>query len=258
MPVTLSVCIDAVLENASLEESIHTVADCGYTAFEFWKWWEKDLEYLLQLRDQHNLQIAACCTKFISLVDPACRSAYLEGLAESIDTARRLKCPTLISQVGDFRSGIPRQEQHDSLIVGLREAAKLLEGTNVVLAIEPLNEKVDHPGYYLVHSDEAFGIIDEVNSPNVKVTFDLYHQQLSEGNLTETLTQQIDKIAHFHAAGCPGRNELDRGELHYPWLFKAIEEAGYRGFIGLEYWPQKTPEEGLCSVLAASETSQST
>ena len=140
-------------------------------------------------------------------------------------------------------------------MAGLQDAARLLEGTDIVLAIEPLNEQVDHPGYYLVRSDEAFAIIDDVNSPNIQVTFDLYHQQLSEGNLTATLTDQIDKIAHFHAAGCPGRNELDRGELAYPWLFSAIEGAGYQGFVGLEYWPQRPAEEGLRSVLAARGSS---
>ena len=255
MPVHFSVCIDAVLENVSLDDAIKVVSDCGYSAFEFWKWWEKDLDHVLRLRDQYDLQIAACCTKFISLVDPACRPTYLEGLAESITTARRLNCPTLISQVGDFLPGVPRIEQHASLVAGLQDAARLLEGTDIVLAIEPLNEQVDHPGYYLVRSDEAFAIIDEVNSPNIQVTFDLYHQQLSEGNLTATLTDQIDKIAHFHAAGCPGRNELDRGELAYPWLFSAIEEAGYQGFVGLEYWPQRPAEEGLRSVLAARGSS---
>lgn len=248
MPMNLSVCIDAVLEGVPLETALQTVADCGYSAFEFWKWWEKDLDHLLELRNHHQLQIAACCTRFVSLVDPACREEYLQGLAESVAVAQRLNCPTLISQVGDACPDLSREAQHASLVAGLREAASILQNSGVVLGIEPLNETVDHQGYYLVHSDEAFAIIDEVDSPNVQVTFDLYHQQISEGDLTTTLREHIDKIAHFHAAGCPGRRELDDGELSYPWLFEAIRKTGYAGYIGLEYWPAGSAEGGLRTV----------
>lgn len=248
MPMNLSVCIDAVLEGVPLETALQTVADCGYSAFEFWKWWEKDLDHLLELRNHHQLQIAACCTRFVSLVDPACREEYLEGLAESVAVAQRLNCPTLISQVGDACPDLSREAQHASLVAGLREAASILQNSGVVLGIEPLNETVDHQGYYLVRSDEAFAIIEEVGSPNVQVTFDLYHQQISEGDLTTTLRQHIDKIAHFHAAGCPGRHELGDGELSYPWLFEAIRKTGYSGYIGLEYWPARSAEDGLRTV----------
>ena len=161
----------------------------GIEAFEFWAWWEKDLEELLAARDEHGLKIAACCTKFISLIDPATRPAYLTGLEESIAAARRLDCPTLISQVGD-----------------------------------------------------------EVASPAVKVVLDIYHQQISEGHLIRNLTANIDKIAHFHAAGNPGRHELTIGEIHYPNVFEAIQETDYAGYVGLEYWPVHDPGVGLREV----------
>ena len=157
-------------------------------------------------KPQHNngLAISACCTQFISLVNPADRSAYIDGVAASIDAAKRLGTKILISQVGDFREGIPRESQHDSLVDGLREVAPLLEKAELTLVIEPLNERVNHPGYYLVQSDEAFQIIDKVNSDNIKVVFDIYHQQISEGDLIENIRSNIDKIGHFHAAGNPG------------------------------------------------------
>ncbi len=110
-----------------------------------------------------------------------------------------------------------------TLVDGLRQAAPLLEAANLTLVIEPLNDRIDHPGYYLVRSDEAFEIIDQVGSPSVKVVFDIYHQQISEGQLIANITSNIDKIGHFHAAGNPGRHELTRGELHYPSIFAAIQ-----------------------------------
>lgn len=243
-----SVCIDAVFGELSPAEAIAAVRESGIEAFEFWGWWDKDLEAIESARDLCGLSISACCTKFISLVDPQCREDYLDGLRQSIEAARRLQCPTLISQVGDFRPGIAREEQHASLAEGLREAAPFLEAAEVTLVIEPLNELIDHAGYYLVRSDEAFRIIDEVNSPRVKVVYDIYHQQISEGQLIANITANIDKIAHFHAAGNPGRNELTIGELHYPSIFEAIVNTDYDGYVGLEYWPTQESLNGLKEV----------
>ncbi len=244
-----SVCIDAVFEGQTPEAALASIAELGYPAFEFWMWWEKDLKQLIDLKGKYSLQVAACCTKFISLVDPAQRSEYLEGLKESIDAARSLGCKLLISQVGDALPGVDRRRQQACLVEGLCAAADLLTGSGVTLAIEPLNEQIDHPGYFLVRSDEAFQIIDKVDSPQVKVTFDIYHQQISEGHLIATILEHVDKIAHFHAAGVPGRHELNCGEIHYPAIIEAIGNSGFDGYLGLEYWPQRDPIHGLQQVL---------
>lgn len=243
-----SVCIDAVFEDLSVPKAIAKVAETDITAFEFWGWWDKDLPKLTAARDKHGLTIAACCTPFISLVDPATRDDYLEGLENTTAIADELGIDTIISQVGDFRLGIRRKEQHDCLIEGLKGAAPILEDTGQTLVIEPLNELIDHDGYYLVQSEEAFHIIDEVDSPNIKVIFDIYHQQISEGQLITNITENIDKIAHFHAAGNPGRNELTRGELNYRAIFDAIQATDFDGYVGLEYWPIDDPLTGLREV----------
>jgi hydroxypyruvate isomerase len=243
-----SVCIDAVFGGQTPTNALESVSRSGISAFEFWGWWDKDLDAIESARDKFGLRIAACCTRFISLVDPQLRADYLRGLSESITIATRLGCPTLISQVGDFRPGVPRAEQHASLFQGLREAAPLLEAAGVTLTIEPLNELIDHPGYYLVRSDEAFQIVREVASPRIKVVYDIYHQQISEGHVIRTITDHIDLIGHFHAAGNPGRHELTRGELHYPSIFRAIRETSYEGYVGLEYWPVDDPVTGLQQV----------
>ena len=248
-----SVCIDAVLEGRSLDDAISLVGQCGFSAFEFWSWWDKDLDELVAQRDKNELEVAACCTKVISLVDPSLREKYLEGLAESITAAETLECSTVISQVGNFVTGNSREEQRQSLIDGLLAAAPLVEAADISLVIEPLNEKVDYPGYFLVHSQEAFEIVEAVGSPNVKVLFDIYHQQVSEGDLIKNITDNIDKIGHFHAAGNPGRKELSGGEINYPEVFTAIESSGYSGFVGLEYFPKRDPAAGLFEVASLFE-----
>jgi hydroxypyruvate isomerase len=231
-----------------IDDALRVVKAAGIRAFEFWGWWDKDVGALLAARDTHGMEVSACCTKFVSLVDPAQRTAYLAGLEASIAAAQRLECNTLISQVGDNRPGIDRAELHQCLVDGLKQAAPLLRAANITLVIEPLNELVDHPGYYLIRSDEAFAIIDEVGSPQVKVVFDIYHQQISEGNLIHNITTHIDKIGHFHAAGNPGRHELTRGEIDYRNVFQAIRESNFDGYVGLEYWPLLDPLHGLQEV----------
>lgn len=241
-----SVCIDSVFEGVPIPEACRKVAEAGIPAIEFWAWWEKDFAELEDSVQENGLNISACCTKFISLTDPDLRQSYLEGLAESVEAAKRLQAPILISQVGDFREGVSREEQRESLIEGLQEATKVLDGSDQVLVIEPLNERIDHSGYFLVRSAEAFDIVRQVGSEQVRVVFDIYHQQISEGDVIRNFSEDIELIAHFHAAGNPGRNELQTGELHYPRVLQAIADTTYEGFVGLEYWPlDSNPVEAL-------------
>ncbi len=243
-----SVCIDAVFEGRSVSDALEQVRQADIDTFEFWSWWDKDLAELKRARDEHGLAAAACCTKFISLVRPELRADYVAGVRESIVAATELGCEILISQVGDEVAGVPRTHQHASLMAGLQQTAPILEDAGVTLVIEPLNILVDHAGYYLINSQEAFEIVDEVGSPNVKVLFDIYHQQISEGHLIANIEKSLDKIGHFHAAGNPGRHELTRGEINYPPIVRAIRRAGFDGYLGLEYWPQQDPVAGLQEV----------
>ena len=111
--------------------------------------------------------------------------------------------------------------------------------------IEPLNVLVNHKGYYLPRAEEAFEIIREVNSPFVKVIYDIYHQQVTEGNIIPTLLGNLEHIAHLHGAGHPGRHELQDGESNYRVIIDRIDAAGYEGALGLEYSPLLAPVESL-------------
>lgn len=232
-----SLCIDAVFGDLTFDEACEASSKANISTIEFWSWWDKDLTALQSAVTKYNLSISCCCTKFISLVDANQREAYLQGLTESIEVAKRLNISTLISQVGDFIEGVPRDVQKRSLIDGLIAAAPLLESAGITLVVEPLNELIDHKGYYLVESQEAFDVIKQVSSPNIKVLFDIYHQQISEGNVINNILPNIDYIGHFHAAGNPGRNELQKGEINYPQIFSAITQTKFSGHVGLEYWP---------------------
>jgi len=154
--------------------------------------------------------------------------------------------------VGQELPGLPREAQHQALIDGLRLAAPLLEKAGVTLTIEPLNLLIDHKGYYLSRSDEAFEIVRQVGSPRVKVLFDVYHQQITEGNLINNIRSGAEWIGHYHIAGHPGRGEIGSGEIDYRNVLRAIAETGYRGSIGIELTAKGTDEAALKEVLELS------
>lgn len=235
--LSASVCIDAVFSSLSFNDACYAVSKANIKSIEFWSWWDKDLSALENAVNRYDLNISCCCTKFISLVNSKQREAYLQGLRESIAVAKKLNINILISQVGDFIEGTSYEHQKQSIIDGLIIAKPLLEAAGVTLVVEPLNDLIDHKGYFLVTSKEAFDVVKRVDSPNIKVLFDIYHQQISEGNIINNIRENIQYIGHFHAAGNPGRNELQSGEINYPQIIEAIKKLNYDGHIGLEYWP---------------------
>ena len=244
----LSVCIDA-LYSGDVIRGIEETAQAGLSAFEFWGWTDKNVEAMAEKAEALKLKVAAMCTRNFVLNDPAKREEFLEGLKATVPVAQRLGCPTLITQVGQD-NGQDRAVQHASIVDGLKAAAPILEEAGLTLVIEPLNLRVNHAGYYLAGSDEAFAIVKEVGSNHVRVLFDIYHQQITEGDVVRRLLANLPLIGHFHAAGNPGRNELTRGELNYRYIFDAIREAGYEGYVGLEYIPLGNALDGLREAAA--------
>ncbi|MDR1531334.1 MAG: TIM barrel protein [Clostridiales bacterium] len=235
-----SVCLDAVFHGRDTVESMKALAAAGINTVEFWAWWEKDLSAIQQAREELGINISAFCTKFVSLVDAGLRQTYLIRLEESIEAARKLGCAKLITQVGNTLEGTTKERQRQNLIEGLAACVPLLSDAGVTLLVEPINTK-EAKDYFLYSSEEAFDIVGEVGSSFVKVLFDIYHQQIMEGDLITRITENIGKIGHFHAAGNPGRHELHTGEIYYPDIFKAIDQSGFDGYMGLEYFPLEPP-----------------
>jgi len=237
-----SVCIDAVFSQDPVA-GIAKAAKYG-AAVEFWKWWDRDLEAIKNALLENKAELCAFCTKFVSLTDPEKSGEYAEGLCESLETAKKLGCGTLISQVGQD-TGKPHEEQLLNIVKGLERCVPYLEKAGVTLVIEPLNTKLNHPGYLLTKSSEAFDIIRSVGSGNVKVLFDIYHQQITEGDILRNLLPNIELVGHIHAAGSTGRNELYNGELDFGYIFSQLDKTAYKGFVGLEYSSSEDAGKGL-------------
>ena len=241
-------------------ERINLIADTGVPAIEFWSWRNKDLDAVKATAEKNNLAIAGFVDQTSgTLVDASQRDAFVQGTRESCQTANRLNCKTLIVTVGQEIPGVPRIDQHASIVEGLKAVAPIVEAAGVTLVVEPLNILVNHKGYYLYQSDEGFEIVREVGSPNVKLLFDIYHQQVSEGNLLANISANLDLIGHFHVADCPGRNQPGTGEINYPNIFKYIADSPYQGYVGLEYMPKDaTSSATLRSVVMMAEAAKMT
>ena len=252
-PIRLSVCIDMIMTDVPFLERMERVKRLGYPAFEFWEWKNKDVEAILKKKNELGLEIATMMgSGWKHMNSEDARKTFVSEIQASLATASRLGVKTLIVTTGFEDKKLPRPEQHANYAAALKAAAPFAEEARVALVLEPLNIKVDHPGYYLQTAKEGFEMIDEVGSPALKMLFDIYHHQIMEGNVIADITKNISKIAHFHVADVPGRHEPGSGEINYANVFRAIAASGYQGFVGLEYKPSRAADETLRDVLKMS------
>lgn len=242
----MRICIPVpcFFRDMDFSEAVRLIAGLGFDAVETYRWADLDLDGVRATCEETGVELLSMCTTEFRMTDPAYRKEWLDGLALSTKAARRVDAGKLITQVGQD-TGADRRAQHDSIVECLRQALPILEESGVTIMIEPLNTYVNHPGYYLWSSPEAFEIVREVGHPLVKVVYDIYHQQVMEGNIIPNVTGNLDCIAHLHSAGHPGRIELQLGENDYGVIFDAIDKAGYTGACGLEYGPTLPPVESL-------------
>lgn len=225
-------------------DALRRVKALGFDAAETYNWKGLDFDAVRRTCQETGVELLSMCTSEFRMTDPAFREAWLAGLEESCRAANQMGVKRLITQVGQD-TGAPRAEQHAAIVETLRQARPILEKSGVTIMLEPLNTLVNHPGYYLWSAVEGFEIIRELNHPLVKLVYDIYHQQVMEGNIIPNITKNLDCIAHLHSAGHPGRNELQYGENDYKVIFAAVDKAGYQGACGLEYRPLLPPEESM-------------
>lgn len=236
----LSACIEMLFttESADPAERIRLAAAAGADAVEFWRWSDKDLAAVAAALKDTGLPLAAMVAEpFATLTDPADHGRFLDGLDDSIAVARSLGCPVLIAQAGPDQVDVDRRTQRAALVAVLSAAAERLSGTGIRLGVEPLNTRVDHPGYFLPATAEALDIIDEVGRPEIGLVFDLYHSGVMEEDLERVLAGRVDRLVHVHVADHPGRHEPGSGWLRLREGLQWLSANGYAGRVGLEFRP---------------------
>ena len=236
--VDLSLNIEPVLTNTDFYDRVKIAADLGIKAVEFWDPQEKNIAKLGAVAAANNIRIIGCT--MIGIFKYALEMPYpvlLKAATETIHLMKECGCQAMIIFAGDREAARGADSQKNIIIENLKRLSDLAEKEKVTINVEPLNSLVECKGHYLDSSHVGFEIVKCVNSDYIKMVYDVYHMQVMEGNIIDTITKNIDLISHFHTAGVPGRNELFLGDNDYRNIMKAIEKTGYHGYFGLEYWP---------------------
>jgi hydroxypyruvate isomerase len=266
--LTYAVNVEMTWTKLPFLDRIKKVKEAGFSHYEFWPWRNKDIDAIVRLNGELGLttsQFSASPVKGfghgITNPDPARREEFEEEIRSAVPIAKKLGVKKICVVAGEETKGHSREEQTQAVISALKAGAAIVEPEGITIILEPLNILVDHPRQLIVHSAQAADVLKAVGSPNVKMLFDIYHQQISEGNLSGNIRKFRDLIGYFQLADHPGRHEPTTGEINYPFVLKTIHDIGYRDPIGMEMSPRSDPAaafrairqvDGQAQALAAS------
>lgn len=175
---------------------------------------------------------------------PDRQAEFREGIRKALDYCAALSCPRLHVMAGLAPAGVPRDALLATYAVNLAWAAEECARAGVKPVIEPINHR-DIPGFFLNTTDQAATVIHAIGPERLGMQFDLYHCQITEGDLVKRVEKHLPLIAHMQVADTPGRHEPGTGEVNWPFVFERIDALGFRGWIGCEYRPKGVTEEGL-------------
>jgi hydroxypyruvate isomerase len=179
------------------------------------------------------------------LSHPENHAGILNEVGEKLELANKYHIPNLIVFSGN-RKGMDDDEGAANTIEGLQKLAPMAESSGVMLVLELLNSKVDHPDYMCDRTSWAVGVVEQVASSHVKILYDIYHMQIMEGDLIRTIRDHGRYFGHVHTAGNPGRQNLDgEQEIYYPPVMRALADIGYDGYVGQEFVPKGNTLDAL-------------
>jgi hydroxypyruvate isomerase len=235
-----SVMIWTLNKLGTFDENLERVAQAGYhhveLVGEFKKWSEDDYRRILARMEALKISVDATSGVGPGFADPSGGDAFLSALKDLIPAAQRLHCKQIILLSGKRIEGAPAGSQHAASIEALKRAADVLRSANLVAVIEPI-DRIENPTIYLDGVTEAFEIAKAVGSPNVRVLYDVYHEQREFGNLIEKFEAHIDQVGLIHIADVPGRHEPGTGEINYLNIYRKLSQLGYKGTIAMEFYP---------------------
>ena len=242
-----SVCIEMLFTEVPVKERFGLARESGFEYIEFWSWQTKPIQKIKELCRTHDLRIASFSgDQDFSMIDAKQKADYVAFVKESIETAKFLSCENLVIHsnaldedgrvINDYPE-ISNANKIAAMFDVLKTLAGVAEKSNVTLVLEALNTVVDHPGNFLASTRQAAELIRSVNSSHMKILYDIYHMQIMEGNIIDTLSRYIDTIGYIHIADVPGRHEPGTGEINFANVIKTLEKLKYDGFVGFELAP---------------------
>ena len=254
-----SVCIEMVFTEVPFEDRFRLAKQAGFDYIEFWTWKDKNIESIKELCRAHDLKVASFSgDQEFSMVDEGQSKDYIAFVEASIETAQFLNCEYLVVHsnalgengvVIDPYSHISDAKKTAVVLDVLKSLAAMAEAANITLLLEALNTVVDHPGNFLAYTKDAAKLTRIVSSSNIKILYDIYHMQIMEGNLIDTLKAHFDTIGYIHVADVPGRHEPGTCEINFVNVMSVLRELDYDGFVGFELNPERDSTAAVLSIL---------
>ena len=252
-----AICLEPLYQELALEDKIERIAAAGFQYVEFWGWRDKNAQKLFKACQRHHVEVVNFSGHRVgSLVAQDTHELFLQDLADAVKTAEHLHCPGLMlltnalnsdGSVTDAFERIPDTQKYENAVIGLKKA---LDATpdELNFVLEPLNTKIDHPGYYLADMETASSLVRAVGNPRLKILCDLYHLGVMGNDLEHVVTSYLPDIGYFHVADFPGRHEPGTGSVDWPALLRLICQKGYTGYVGFEYFPLHDSAESLQTI----------
>lgn len=239
--------------NEPVERQMEIIAEAGFPGFEYNglpRHTFEEIEKFRKKMDELKLSMGTLVVnrggwKPSAMVDRRFHSDFLADVRKAVEIHKIIGNTVATVCSGLAVDNLSYTDQTTNCIEVLKRAGELCEGTRMLLVLEPLNIRVDHAGYFVVFSDHGAEIINNANHPNVRLLFDCYHQQISEGNLIAHIRKHYPLIGYFQTGDVPGRKEPGTGEVNWSNVFKAIHSLGYQGLIGMEHGLSVPGMEGL-------------
>ena len=241
----LSSCIDIMFRDIDFYDRFAKAKEGGAEAVEFWGWANKDIPRVKEELAKNELAFAAFTMSSKNeafgkelgrgILNAGRKDDFISAIEENIPIYRELNASGIIVLIGQD-NGTGYERQVNNVKECLAAAAPLVEKENINLVVEPLNT-TERPNYILPRSKEVFEILKEIDSPTIRLLFDMYHEQLMAGNLINSIRENLPYIGHIHVADVPDRNEPGTGEINYKNIFKVLGEMDYPHYVGLEFVP---------------------
>jgi len=248
VPFSLTVMLWTVYRDLPFAQRLEKVAEAGYHAVElvdeFKNWKKEDFAEARRKKRELGIEIDGTCGVWIPLADAGKRDDFLKSLREVIPTMHELECTRLIMQTGNKIPGLSPAEMHANCIETLKRGGEIAAENNIELLIENIDPE-ENPKYFLTQSAEGFDIVRSVGNPHVKFLYDLFHEQISAGNLIAKLEKNIDLVGLVHVADVPGRHHPGTGEINYPNIFRKLAELRYSRYVAMEFLPLGDPVKEL-------------
>jgi len=233
-----SLCVDSIYPKDDLKEKLQKIKQAGFNFIEFWDWRDKGLELIIN----SGLKITNFSGNRVSSLTLDNKKKVIQEVNVSIDVAKKLKCKRimLLSDVlendGSVKiDSISSEKKLLRLYDNLRVLVEVAKKRDIMLVIEPLNTVKDHKNYYLDNFQKTLKLIQSINSEHLKILYDIYHMQIMEGNILETLQKYHQFIGYIHVANVPYRCEPWTGELDFKFILKELSKV-YSEFVGFEFF----------------------